>query len=106
MNDVGSSMPMNNVTVPSTSVESDDHADICPFGDRVWLYDGCWHTSPQCPRMVATTDPNVSVVPPCSECADGVITPYIPDSGGIHLQHELEQWIIDQGANAWPIDRM
>ena len=40
---------------------------------------------------------------PCPTCSTGEITPYALDGRGLSLLRELETWITEQGATAWPV---
>ena len=86
-------------------LESFDHADICPLNDLVWVTDNdVWHCNPQCttlPRDLNAAN-GVMAYRPCQICSSDIIAPYAPDATGHHLQHDLEEWITRQGAEAWP----
>ena len=40
---------------------------------------------------------------PCPACSTGEMTPYVLDGRGLSLLRELETWITEQGATAWPV---
>ena len=88
-------------------IESFDHADICPLSDIIWVTnDNVWHAQPQCadlPRGRLNEANGVRRFQPCPTCSTGEITPYTLDGRGLSLLRELEAWIIEQGANAWPV---
>ena len=93
-------------------IEAVEHADMCPFGDLVWEMDGVWHAQPQCADLPAhypgaprygTIGSPVSFLRPGPTCSTGTPTPHFPDRHGLTLLQELENWITDQGTNAWPL---
>eukprot|EP00435_Cladocopium_sp_Y103_P072475 s421_g40.t1 len=93
-------------------LEAVEHADMCPIGGLVWEMDGIWHAQPQCedfpahrrgaPRYGTRGSP-VSVLRPCPTCSTGTPTPHTPDVRGRTLLQDLEDWITEQGTNAWPL---
>ena len=88
--------------------EATNHADMCPWNDRIWMSrDGLWHTDPMCeslPRGQEMRRNHVWVAQPCGRCMPTPVTPYFVDRFGTTLHDELETWITDQGAEAWPFD--
>ena len=88
-------------------IESFDHADVCPLSDLIWVTnDNIWHAQPQCRNLPSgrLNEANgVRRFQPCPTCSTGEITPYALDGRGVSLLRELETWITEQGATAWPV---
>ena len=87
-------------------IESFDHADVCPLSDMIWVTDDdIWHAQPQCRTLPSRLrdHPGIRRFNPCPVCSTGEITPYAVDGRGLSLLRELENWIIEQGATAWPV---
>ena len=63
----------------------------------------CTATMPDLPSGCLNEANGVRRFRPCPSCSTGDITPYALDGRGLSLLRELENWITEQGATAWPI---
>eukprot|EP00435_Cladocopium_sp_Y103_P060028 s240_g21.t1 len=88
-------------------IESFQHADLRPFSGMIWVTeDDVRHAQPHCqdlPTGRLTEANGVRRFRPCPTCSSGEITPNVPDGQGVQLLTQLETWITDQGAEAWPV---